>query len=51
MSAAVPDFPVVFSMDLVLFAALISVLTGILSGFAPAWQAARMDPAQSLRHE
>lgn len=51
MSAALPDFPVVFSMDLVIFAAFISILTGILSGFAPAWQAARMDPAQSLRHE
>jgi putative ABC transport system permease protein len=51
MQTALPNFPVVFTFDLVIIAALISVLTGIASGFAPAWQAARMDPAESLRHE
>lgn len=46
-----PDFPFVFSMDLVLIALSLAVATGIVSGLAPAWQAARLDPATALRHE
>jgi putative ABC transport system permease protein len=51
ISSAVPDFPFTFSTDLVLIACILSILTGILSGLAPAWQAARLDPANALRHE
>ncbi|MCC5834317.1 MAG: FtsX-like permease family protein, partial [Opitutales bacterium] len=46
-----PDFPFVFSPDLVLIALALATATGILSGLAPAWQAARLDPATALRHE
>jgi putative ABC transport system permease protein len=48
---SVPDFPIEFSPFLVLAALLISVFTGIVSGFAPAWQAARLNPVEALRYE
>jgi putative ABC transport system permease protein len=32
-------------------ALLVSALTGILSGFLPAWRAARMNPVDALRNE
>jgi len=30
---------------------LVSALTGVLSGFFPAWRAARMNPVDALRNE
>ena len=48
---ALPNFPFTFSTDLVILACFLSILTGILSGLAPAWQAAKLDPANALRHE
>ena len=51
ISSAFPSFPFTFSTDLVILACFLSILTGILSGLAPAWQAARLDPANALRHE
>jgi putative ABC transport system permease protein len=29
----------------------VSLLTGVLSGFFPAWRAARMNPVDALRNE
>jgi putative ABC transport system permease protein len=46
-----PSFPVRFSPDLVVISVLVSVVTGILSGFAPAWGASRLDPVVALRYE
>jgi putative ABC transport system permease protein len=46
-----PNFPLVMSTELILLAVAISILTGIVSGFAPAFQASRLDPAEALRHE
>jgi putative ABC transport system permease protein len=32
-------------------AIMVSVLTGLISGFLPAWRAARMNPVDALRNE
>ncbi|MBI2515793.1 MAG: ABC transporter permease [Opitutae bacterium] len=48
---AAPNFPVEFSPDLVLVSMLVSVITGIVSGFAPAFGASRLDPVVALRYE
>jgi len=41
----------VFSFGLVMTGLVISVLTGVLSGFAPAWSASKLDPVVALRYE
>ena len=46
-----PNFPVEFSPDLVIISMLVSVATGVVSGFAPAWGASRLDPVVALRYE
>ncbi len=46
-----PDFPLVFSPFLVLVGLGVSVAVGVASGFAPAWQASKLDPVVALRYE
>jgi len=48
---AFPSFPIQFSFGLVLVGIMVSVLTGLISGFAPAWSASRLDPVTALRYE
>jgi putative ABC transport system permease protein len=48
---AFPGFPMQFSPMLVATALFICVLTGIFAGFAPAWQASRLNPVEALRYE
>ncbi len=47
----VPDFPIEFSPALVLASLAVSVITGVVSGLAPAVTASKLDPADSLRYE
>jgi putative ABC transport system permease protein len=51
VQAALPNLPIDFSGSLVLTALAVSVLTGVISGFAPAWGASRLDPVVALRYE
>lgn len=51
VAALAPSFPIVFSTGLVLVSLSVSVLTGVFSGFAPAWQASKLDPVVALRYE
>ena len=48
---AFPSFPINFSVGLVLTSVIVSVATGLVSGFAPAWSASRLDPVVALRYE
>jgi putative ABC transport system permease protein len=43
--------PAVLSPAIVGIALLVSLITGVLSGFFPAWRAARMNPVDALRNE
>ncbi len=43
--------PVNLSLSIIGLALLVSLLTGVVSGFLPAWRAARMNPVDALRNE
>jgi putative ABC transport system permease protein len=51
IGSAFPSFPMRFSPALVATSLCICVITGIVSGFAPAWQASRLNPVEALRYE
>ncbi len=51
VAAAFPSFPMQFSFGLVFIGLIVSTVTGILSGFAPALTASRLDPIEALRYE
>ncbi len=51
IASAFPSFPIQFSFGLVLIGMFVSVFTGLISGFAPAWSASRLDPVTALRYE
>jgi putative ABC transport system permease protein len=51
VAAAAPSFPMRFSVGLVITGLIVSMLTGVFSGFAPALSASRLDPIEALRYE
>ncbi|MDX2110260.1 MAG: ABC transporter permease [Verrucomicrobiota bacterium] len=51
LAYVVPNFPLEMSPFLIFIAILVAMFTGVVSGFAPALTAARLDPATALRHE
>jgi len=51
VAAAFPSFPMQFSVGLVITGLIVSTVTGIFSGFAPALTASRLDPIEALRYE
>jgi putative ABC transport system permease protein len=51
VTASVPSFPMEFSFGLVFVGMIVSTITGIVSGFAPALSASRLDPVEALRYE
>ncbi|HVG23244.1 MAG TPA: ABC transporter permease [Thermoanaerobaculia bacterium] len=51
VAAAFPSFPLRFSLSLVITGLIVSTITGIASGFAPALAASRLDPIEALRYE
>lgn len=51
VAAAFPSFPMKFSVGLVITGLIVSTLTGVFSGFAPALSASRLDPIEALRYE
>jgi len=51
VKAALPSFPLEFSVSLIVVSMVVSVATGILSGFIPAMGASRLDPVVALRYE
>jgi putative ABC transport system permease protein len=43
--------PTTVQADTVILAIVISLLTGVISGFAPAYSASKLDPVEALRYE
>jgi putative ABC transport system permease protein len=51
IATLLPSLPIEFSPGVVFVALTISSATGIISGFAPAWQASMLNPVDAIRYE
>jgi putative ABC transport system permease protein len=48
MTSLIDDFRVFLTFGNILLGLGISAIIGVVSGFAPAWSAARMDPVEAI---
>jgi len=51
VKGAWPYFPITMSLPVMALAIVMSIVTGVTSGFLPAWRAAQMNPVDALRNE
>ena len=51
VKTAMPNFPLEFSVSLVVTSMFVAIATGVISGFVPALGASRLDPVVALRYE
>jgi putative ABC transport system permease protein len=51
VAGAFPYFPIKMSLPVMALAIVTSIVTGVVSGFLPAWRGARMNPVDALRNE
>jgi putative ABC transport system permease protein len=50
-SRVFPYFPIALSLPVMGMAMVMAALTGVISGFLPAWRASKMNPIDALRNE
>jgi putative ABC transport system permease protein len=51
LATSLLDFPLRFPVEWFAVAVVVGILVGVVAGLYPAWNAARLDPIESLRHE
>ncbi|WP_207590022.1 ABC transporter permease [Halomontanus rarus] len=51
LAVSMLDWPMIYPLDWIAIAVAVGVGVGVVSGFYPAWRAAKIDPIEALRRE